>query len=99
MKTIIFGSPIFFSYNDEENFFKWINSIECIHQVKGIARELHLDVDTSSASDLDIREFVSVFKRYNIPLGNLAIFATDKREWFSDPSMSWYKEVFCKNDN
>jgi hypothetical protein len=65
-KTLIFTPLRFFSQDDEDLFFKWINLISCIQSYKGIGRELHLKVSSKDISNNDFINLRAIFKRYKL---------------------------------
>ena len=75
----------FFSNDDEELFFDWINKIKCIKSYKGIGSELHLEVVDRSMTFDEFRNLYGIFKRYNLdnPQQIKTIFGnTDNQDWF-----------------
>ena len=88
----------FYSEGDELSFFKWIDSINCIKEFKGIGDTIYLTVNTKKPSDVCLRELLSLFHRYKIEMSQLAVFLNDKnKEWFYDRKQAyWHKKVFKK---
>lgn len=82
---IIFKPLKFYSNEDEELFFQWINKIDCIESYKGIGRELQVIVSPEPISFEDFRNLRGIFKRYNLENSQQLkeLFLTDKnRDWF-----------------
>lgn len=60
--------------------------IPCIPQIKGIGRELHLSIASSTISDDELREFFGLFTRYNFEnVKQLEVFKhKDNAYWFDE---------------
>ena len=85
----------YFSENDELAFFNWLQKISCVKKYEGRGTTLHIFVDTNAINDVDLRELLALFRRYQTPLAQLKIF--DKPEfagWFRDPRGYWHSEIF-----
>ena len=72
--------PQFYSEGDELSFFKWIDSINCIKEFKGIGDTMYLTINTKKPSDVCLRELLALFYRYNIEMSQLAMFLNDKNK-------------------
>lgn len=84
-KKLIFTPLKFYSHEDEELFFQWINKIECIESYKGTGKELHLVISSIPISFNDFRNLRGIFKRYNLknPQQLKELFLTEaNKEWF-----------------
>ncbi len=88
----------FYSKEDENSFFKWLDSISCIKEIKGIGDTIFLTVNTKKPSNSCLREILAIFQRYKIDMTQLAVFLNDKnKEWFYDQKQAyWHKKVFKK---
>ena len=46
-------------------------------------------------SESSLRELISLFRRYKIPMQQLAQFENaNNSEWFKNPAMYWYDNIF-----
>lgn len=80
-----FGSQL-----DEKHLFQWTA------EIPGFS---HWEQDTlvmrSRLSEASLRDLLSLFSRYEIPMAQLAQFRTSKNEhWFAAPHVYWHKRVF-----
>jgi hypothetical protein len=82
---IRFGSQL-----DEKHLFEWAA------EISGFLRwEQDTLVVRGNLSEASLRELLALFKRYGIPMGQLAQFLNTKNEhWYSSPQMYWHKAVF-----
>jgi len=80
----------FGSYLDEKHLFEWAA------EIPGFLRwEQDTLVVRSRLSEASLRDILSLFSRYEIPMAQLAQFRTPKNEeWFAAPQMYWHKKVF-----
>ncbi len=86
---------LFYSAQDELYFFTWLKDIGSVSEVFGQGRAIYAVVDRDELAFDDVLEFISLFRRYLIPLPELKrldIPGISKR--FRDPSAFWYSEVF-----
>lgn len=85
MKVLIFTPLTFFSPEDEDLFFAWIDKVGCVKSYKGIGRELHLEVEPSELTFNDLRNLRGLFSRYGLKnpgqLKELFLDDSNKR-WF-----------------
>lgn len=77
MKAISITGVTYFSLTDEDIFFKWLESIDCIKGMDGELRTLYVTVDED--------ELWAVFKRYKIPLSEL-------KPLNCETSNAWFKK-------
>lgn len=88
-------SIIFLSSGDEDSFFRWLNSIDCVSNFKGVRDVLSISVDMEKLNDENLRELVALFSRYDCDLRQLSQFLNDdNRHWFADPRKSWHASIF-----
>ncbi len=86
----------FYSEADEISFFSWLQSISAVRKVQGKGRTLFVELNSLTVSDDDLRELLSLFRRYGLGMSALAQFLTpENAEWFSDPNSYWHQAVFC----
>ena len=97
-KTLIFRSPRFLCYKDEDAFFEWIKKIKAVSGITGQGRDLFLELVTEKLDDQDLDDIIGLFYRYKIDMQNLSCFLTDQnKDWFYDNKKAfWHKKVFKK---
>jgi len=85
----------YFSQGDENVFFGWLKNIPCVDDVRGVGRDLRIEVAGQNVADSDLRELVALFARYEINSKQLAAFeSTANSHWFRDKNSYWYQSVF-----
>jgi hypothetical protein len=94
-RILVIKEPrIFYSYNDEKNFFRWLEDIPAIKKVTGSSKGLKVVVKTP-IEDQDLRELLAVMSRYSLDLGSLKELLSEGNEsWFKNPKMYWHSAVF-----
>jgi hypothetical protein len=85
-----FGSQL-----DEKHLFEW--AVE----IPGVLRwEQDTLVVKSRLSEASLRDLLALFSRYEIPMKQLAQFATPvNAKWFKTPDKYWHKRVFGQQSN
>jgi len=88
----------FYSDFDEDAFFEWLKKISCISKIEGFGEELCINVDRNKFTEMDLREMLALFYRYDIDMKQLEIFLSDENKpWFFDNKGSfWYDKVWGK---
>lgn len=71
----------FYTENDEEAFFSWLEKISCIEKYEGIGNELHLYVTSKNISIMELRDLIGIFDRYDFAGSQLIMFKTDKNKY------------------
>jgi len=86
----------FYSQEDEESFFYWINNINCIRKFDGEGDTIILHIKTRNISNVCLRELLALFHRYKIDMKQLSQFHNDSnRDWFfENKSAYWHRKVF-----
>jgi hypothetical protein len=81
----------FGSYLDEKHLFEW--AVE----IPGVLRwEQDTLVVRSRLSAAGLRDLLGLFRRYRIPMAQLAQFRTARNEaWFAEPASYWHAKVFA----
>jgi len=88
---------IYYSLKEEDAFFEWVKSINCIDEISGARDELYLHVCAYEIHDENIHDLLGLFYRYKIDMKQLKRFLTDNnKKWFCDKKKFWYKKVFGK---
>ena len=94
---LIVSEVVYLSKNDEAAFFEWLKKLLCVDCVDGRGRNLYIHVNVPNLDEDSLRELISLFKRYDIPMGQLSIFDNDSfAGWFRNEKADWYKSVFSK---
>ena len=89
-------SGTFCSSTDEDLFFDWIKKIPSITHCKGIGTNLLLYFKSKRINANDLRELITLFRRYKIDTSELKIFLNEgNKEWFYEKSKQayWHKKV------
>jgi len=85
----------FYSPQDELYFFTWLKNIGSVSSVFGQGRAIYAVLDRDELTFDDALEFISLFRRYLIPLSGLRRLDVPKiSKRFSDPRAFWHSEVF-----
>lgn len=64
--TLIFTPLRFYTQDDEDLFFGWINKIKSVKSYKGIGRELHVYLSSKRISFVDLKNLMGLFDRYKL---------------------------------
>ncbi len=86
-KRLIMAPLKFYSPEDEELFFSWIDKIACVESYAGIAKELHLVIKQRPITFDEYRNFNGLFHRYELKnLNQLKqLFCTpENKDWFDE---------------
>lgn len=65
-RKIIFTPMKYYSQDDEDLFFVWINKIRCVESYKEIGHELHVFLKKKRLVFSDFANLVGLFKRYRL---------------------------------
>lgn len=85
----------FYSYLDEENFFKWMKSIPAVSQINRQGRDLVVTLTGQEIEKADLFDLIALFARYQIDMADLKKFAdTEHGDWISNPDAYWYSSMF-----
>ena len=85
----------FYSHGDESRFFQALEEIAAIKSIKGIGRNLILDIDLRLLSSDSLWNLIALLFRYGIPLEPLRIFSSKKRFlWLGERKYFWYEKMF-----
>ena len=88
-------SVVWFSPNDEYAFFDWLERIECVTAVYGEHTSIFVDVDANALTQMEFRELIAIFRRYQIDLSQLRSLDTPAaREWLKNVTADWKRQVF-----
>lgn len=93
-KLIIREPSTFYSYLDEENFFRWLESIPAVTGVSRVGFNLEVSLKPT-IDEPNLRDLIAILRRYGIDMKCLKAFANPNNEfWFRNPIAYWYKAVF-----
>jgi hypothetical protein len=85
----------YFAPGDEDAFFGWLNKLAFVEKYEGSGRTLYITITCASVEEMALRELLALFKRYGIPMAQLAVFDREEfASWFRDPRAYWHREVF-----
>lgn len=87
---------VFYSDFDEDAFFEWLKKISCVSNVEGFGEELYIDINKDEFTEMNLREILALFYRYNVDMKQLSSFLDkSNKEWFFDNEEAfWHKKVF-----
>jgi len=86
----------FYSRGDERRLFQGFKEIAAIRGVRGVGRDLLLDIEISSLSKEALRELLALLWRYGIPLAPLrALVERKKFSWLNDAQGYWHSAMFA----
>jgi hypothetical protein len=93
-KKTVYYSPV-----DEELFFTWIEKIPSIIKDNGAGDEYYLYIKNHKIPDMDLREVIALFYKYDIEMTQLKQFLNDdNKKWFYDNKQAfWHEKVFGEN--
>jgi len=81
--TLICAPLEFYTQNDEDLLFDWFGKVNCIKNVKGIGRGLHIQIVANEVTDDALLDLMGIFDRYKFDAEQLRVFMTDdNKEWF-----------------
>ncbi len=83
-EIVLVCSPLFFfSQNDEDLMFAWLDKVKSIKGSKGNGRELRLFLNDKNIPLEDLWDLMGVFTRYNFDYSQLEVFKTKENEkWY-----------------
>ena len=85
----------FYSPQDESSFFAWAQAIPAVVSVSGRGSDIILAVKSERVPDASLRELLALFRRYRVPMRQLAQFRNARNEaWFASPEAFWFEPVF-----
>ncbi|MFM0190129.1 hypothetical protein PQR25_30470 [Paraburkholderia nemoris] len=85
----------FYALSDERRLFQGFNDIAAITELRGVGRNLLVDIDLRRLSKDDLLDMIALLQRYGIPLAPLGVLAAKKRfSWLNDPTAYFYGNMF-----
>lgn len=86
----------FYSRGDERRLFQGFKDIAAIRSVRGVGRDLLLDIELATLGKEDLRELLALLWRYGIPLAPLRVFSDRKKfNWLMDAQGYWHDDMFA----
>ncbi|MGE0010306.1 MAG: hypothetical protein AB7F19_07285 [Candidatus Babeliales bacterium] len=85
-EIVLICTPLrFYSQNDEDLMFGWLDKIKSVTSYKGIGRELHVYIKSKNIPKLDLLELMGIFDRYKFDAKQLEIFKNESNQkWFEE---------------
>ena len=88
----------YYSNGDEDAFFAWLKSIDCVTDYYGELRTLYIEVDPDKVDLIQIRELIGLFHRYKISKAQLAQLEKEEfRAWLRQSGSYWQRSMFKKS--
>ena len=85
----------YFSYSDEEHFYKWLESIDGVENVTGSPQGLLIRLSGAGMSREGIYDLIALLTRYSYPMRFVReLVREDDQSWFQDPKNYWHSNVF-----
>lgn len=96
--TLLVSKLTFYTNNDKEAFFNWLDQMGCIEHYKYANKEIFLEPVSTDLHDNDLRDMIGLFYRYDMDMKGLKVFLNNEnKKWFFDNKKTyWYKNVFGK---
>ena len=85
---------VYYSDADEANFFRWLQQVPAVKDVKGGPSGLEVAVNVPIDDD-SLRELIALLTRYSLEKDSLRHLLTPENEhWFRKKGMYWFESVF-----
>ncbi|MBX3150725.1 hypothetical protein KF728_11310 [Candidatus Obscuribacterales bacterium] len=96
LSTLAIPQPTsYYCQLDEAHFFKWLQEIDGVKEVRGHSVGLTVYLSVSALSDYALRDLIGLLFRYDVPMSFLRSQITSGNEhWFKDPGTYWYEKIF-----
>lgn len=80
----------FYSAQDEDNFFAWLNGLDAIKSVSGEGDGIVIECDMAQMTEQCLRELIALFYRYGVETKQLDVFLTSENaSWFLNQDAFW----------
>jgi len=74
---------IFYTRNDEELLFNWIDKVCSVTEVNGVGEVLYLSFSSSTIPNNELLDLMGIFDRYKFDQKQLLVFMNEtNKEWF-----------------
>lgn len=91
---IRFKLGTFYTPKDESVFFEWLKSINAIVSLRGVVRELEIEID-DKISESEFYELLGLFRRYKICYKKLRKLENDDNSsWLRSKKAYWHKKLY-----
>jgi hypothetical protein len=85
----------FYSNADESRLFEGLQSITAITDIKGVGRDLVMQLNVTILDDDMLRDLLALFMRYGISMYPLRELSRNvKFEWLNDTNAYWHQSMF-----
>ncbi len=80
-EVVLICTPLrFYSQNDEDLMFGWLDKIKSVKDYKGFGRKLHVYVDSNNIPKHDLIDLMGLFDRYKFDSKQLTVFKNETNE-------------------
>lgn len=95
MTKILLPEPVpFYTYQDEKNFFSWLESIPAVKSLVGVPGGVELTL-IDPIDDDSLESLIAITTRYGLKATCLAPLTNEQNaHWFTDKGAYWYTAVF-----
>lgn len=92
MPELRLPAKCFSTPDDEDAFFTQLPPVNMAYPD---IYEYVIELEDDLATEATLLALLELFRRYDIPLGQFAVFENDtNRDWFRDPEAWWHEAVF-----
>src|ERR1700681_2000892 len=92
--VLIARRVVFYSMNDEDVFFEWLDRLPCVSHHEGKGESLYIEINQESVNELALRDLLALFHRYDIDKKQLIAFDREEfSQWFRDEKKYWFSGV------
>jgi len=91
------GPRPFYSPNDEDHFFRWLQSIPGVDDVKGVGGTLQMTVSRPLGRE-SLQDLIAVLTRYGVDRRPLKPFCDEQPgDYFNHPGRYWHSAVYGRD--
>ena len=95
MPRIVVRGPTYYSEYDEDAFFAWLQRIPAVRSVRGVGRDLVIEVRSRRMPNTSLHELIALFTRYKMSHRELAQFeSAANSSWLREPGTYWQRSMF-----
>jgi len=88
------GPGPFYSQNDEDHFFNWLQSIPGIERVRGVGQKLEITIHHPMARD-SLYDLIALLTRYSLDRRPLKPLCDEQPgNYFREPGKYWHAAVY-----
>lgn len=85
----------YYSYMDEKHFFSWLEEIDEVSRVTGIASNLEVELEVGMLSDDGLADLIALFYRYRLDMQCLRQFENEgNTAWLRSEDAYWHEPMF-----